>query len=67
MKVTLAEQIAEVQREIESRERAYPTLKAFGHKTAEMLDRQMKDMRAVLVTLQWLQRNEEKIKAKVSQ
>lgn len=50
--ITLLEQIAEVQREIQRRERVYPSLVMAGKMTQDRADRQTDIMRAALKTLE---------------
>ena len=49
-------QIAEVRRELEQRERAYPRFIAAGTLTQVRADRQMAAMRAALATLEGLRK-----------
>lgn len=63
LKVPLAEQIKEVEAEIVIRGEVYPRLIAKHPKRAAEFQRRGDRLRAVLATLQWLARNETRIKA----
>lgn len=64
--VSLAQQIEEVERELELRRRVYPHQVARGQMRQSIADYHMARMQAVLRTLQWLRANEDAIKAKAS-
>ncbi len=55
-------QIAEVEREIAMRKRVYPKWVTDGKMKQHMAERQIASMEAVSVTLNWLKRNEDKIR-----
>jgi hypothetical protein len=61
-KVPLSEMIAEVEREIERRKDTYPRIAGPEGFKAEIA-LHIRRMEAVLATLQWLQENEDRIKA----
>lgn len=61
----LEKQIACVKREIGMRERVYPTWVGKGKMTTTEANAEIATMKAVLKTLEWLESNEEAIKAKV--
>jgi hypothetical protein len=61
-KTVLAEQIAEVERELTMRARVYPSLIEAGKLSQALADRQTACLAGALKTLQWLQDNETKIK-----
>src|SRR5260370_18627451 len=62
-KISLAAQIEEIEREIELRIRVYPRLISKGEMRKSVADYHMERMRAVLHTLEWLQKNEARIKS----
>lgn len=62
-KISLGQQIEEVERELGYRERVYPRLMAKGTLKPSYAEYQTQRMQAVLATLKWLQANESKIKA----
>lgn len=57
MKIALADQIAEVEREIGLRRMAYPVHVARATMSQEDMDRHMTRIEAVRATLLWLQQN----------
>ena len=61
-KVSLSQQIEEVEHELRMREVVYPKLVLRKQKAQSAADMNMMRMRAVLDTLKWLQANEAKIK-----
>lgn len=61
-KVSLNQQIEEVEHELRMREQVYPKLVLRKQKSQSAADMNMMRMRAVLDTLRWLQANEAKIK-----
>jgi hypothetical protein len=61
-KTVLAEQIAEVEREIAMRARVYPGLIAAGKLSQALADRQTACLAGALKTLQWLRDHETQIK-----
>lgn len=63
LRVPLAEQIKEVEAELAIRAEVYPRLTAKLPKRAAEFERRGARLRAVLATLQWLARNETRIKA----
>jgi hypothetical protein len=65
MKIPLARQIEEVERELALRVAVYPRLVAKGDMRSAVADDQVARLSAVLATLRWLARNEARIKAKV--
>lgn len=67
MTVALADQIAEVAREIALRANVYKARIARQQMTQQEATLHMERIEAVLATLKWLQANEEKIKAKVGE
>jgi hypothetical protein len=64
--IPLIDQIACARREIALRESVYPSWVARQRMTKESADLELERMRAVLQTLEWLQRNETKVRAAVS-
>jgi hypothetical protein len=60
--ISLNQQIEEVAREIEMRERVYPHLVSSGKMRQSHADYHQARLRAVLKTLQWLAANEKTIK-----
>jgi hypothetical protein len=58
MKISLNQQIDEVERELEMRRKVYPAIKGSQAKK----DYQMQRLQAVLETLQWLKHNEPQIR-----
>lgn len=60
---TLQEMVAEVEREIALRIRVYPTRVATKRMTQQQADRRVEVMSHVSITLNWLRKNETKIKA----
>jgi hypothetical protein len=65
-RVTLAEQIAEVEREITLRRRVYPGWIAAGKLSQALADRQMACIEATRTTLKWVEKNAAAIKAAAS-
>ena len=63
MKVSLAQQIEEVQRELDQRARVYPGLVSKGSMRQAHADYHVARMTAVLRTLQWLRDHEDLIRA----
>ncbi len=63
MKISLAQQIEEVMREISLRNRVYPHQVSTGKMRQSVADYHLARMAAVRQTLEWLQENEEQIKA----
>jgi hypothetical protein len=62
-RVILAEQIAEVGRELGLRRNVYPKWIAAGKLSQALADRQIACMEAAYETLKWLGKNEDRIKA----
>jgi hypothetical protein len=62
MKISFAQQIEEVEREIRLRNDVYPRWVSSGKMRQSVADYHMKRMQAVLETLLWLQTNEAVIK-----
>lgn len=60
---TLQDMIGEVEREVALRIRVYRRRVDDGKMTQEKADRAIEVMSAVSITLQWLQKNERRIKA----
>lgn len=67
MKVSLASQIAEVERELEQRKLVYPRLVASRGMRQGIADLQMAHLQAVRDTLVWLKENENMIKQRLAQ
>jgi len=65
VRVSLAQQIDEVQRELRARRDVYARLVASGKMRQSIADFQMQRLEAVLKTLEWFQRNEDKIRAAI--
>lgn len=65
-KVSLAQQIEEVEHELRMRDQVYPKLVLRKQKSQSAADMNMMRMRAVLETLQWLRANEAKIKERIA-
>ena len=65
MKIPLARQIEEVERELALRAMVYPRLVAKGEMRSVVADDHVAQLSAVLATLRWLARNEARIKEKV--
>lgn len=65
MKISLAQQIEELERELHMRADVYPRLVRSGKMRQSIADYQIERMKAALETLRWLQTNEAAIKAKV--
>lgn len=63
-KISIDQQIEEVEREIKLREGVYPRQVTSGKMRQSVADFHIERMTAVLRTLQWLRENEEKIRAK---
>lgn len=61
-RIPLTEQIAELKREAAIRERAYPTFVARGQFSQADADKQRARLSAAISTLEWLQRNEAKVR-----
>lgn len=66
MKISLSQQIDEVNRELAERKRAYSHLVASRKMRQSIADFQTERMLAVLATLEWLQENETDIRAAVA-
>ena len=62
MALSLSQQIEEVQRELRFRRDVYPRQVSSGKLRKSEAEYHMARMEAVLTTLQWLERNEAKIK-----
>src|SRR5580765_3413118 len=62
MTVSLNQQIDEVKRELKQRAEVYPRLVQNGKIKQSHADYQTERMQAVLKTLEWLQRNEDKVR-----
>jgi hypothetical protein len=62
MPISLNQQIDEVARELAMRDEVYPRMVNTGKMRQSIADFQTERMRAVLATLRWLQRNEEKVR-----
>lgn len=60
-KVTLAQQIAEVGREIGLRRNVYPQFVARGKFTQSEADEHIRRMEAALATLKWLEENRDAV------
>lgn len=71
--VTLTEQIVEVERErhlrggVDGKGGVYAHWVKRGSLSQETADRQLRALNGVLATLKWLQRNEERIKARADE
>lgn len=63
MKISLNQQIEEIERELGQRERVYPRLVATGKLKRTIAGYQVERMQAAKSTLEWLRDNEDKIKA----
>ena len=63
--ISLAQQIEEVERELELRERVYEGPVRSGGMRRSVADFHMTRMRAVLATLRWLRENETAVRAAV--
>ena len=63
MKISIAQQIEEVVREIALRNKVYPRMVATSKMRQSVADYHIERIAAVRQTLEWLQENEEKIKA----
>jgi hypothetical protein len=63
MKLSLNLQIEVVEREIKMRESVYPRWVRSGKMRSGVADYELDGMRHVLLTLQWLEKNEARIKA----
>ena len=61
-RISLAQQIEEVQRELDARATVYPRLYAKGTLRTSVGQYQVQRMQAVLETLLWLKKNEQKIR-----
>jgi hypothetical protein len=66
MKVSLNQQIDEVERELEVRRDVYPRMVATHKMRQSIADFQMQRMNAVLRTLRWFQKHEDKIRSLMS-
>ena len=66
MKISLSQQIDEVNRELAERKRVYSHLVATRKLRQSVADFQTARMQAVLATLEWLQENETDIRAAVA-
>lgn len=64
--VPLADQIAEVRRELALRDRVYPHMVASGKVSEEEAAAQTARMQGVLKTLMWLHQNEDAIRAAIA-
>ena len=62
MRISISQQIAAVQREIEKRKRVYPRLVWKGDMRKVEADYQIEAMQAVLQTLEWVKNNEKEIR-----
>jgi hypothetical protein len=62
MTISLNQQIDEVKRELKMRSEVYPHMVNSGKLRQSVADYQVERMRAVQKTLEWLQRNEEKVR-----
>jgi hypothetical protein len=62
MTISLNQQIDEVKRELKMRSEVYPHMVKSGKLRQSVADYQVERMRAVQKTLEWLQRNEEKVR-----
>lgn len=67
MKVSLASQIAEIDRELSQRAQVYPRLVATRKMTQSLADIQTRHLQAVRDTLAWLAENERTIKQRLAQ
>jgi hypothetical protein len=65
--ISLAQQIEECEREIALRNGVYPRMVSSGKMRQSIADYHMARMKAVLATLEWLQKNEAAIKAKMEE
>lgn len=66
MKISLNQQIDEVSRELEQRDRVYPRQVASGAMRQSIADYQVARMSAVKTTLEWLRENETDVRAYVA-
>lgn len=66
VKISLASQIAEIDRELAQRRSVYPRLVASKGMRQSIADLQVKHLEAVRETLVWLQENERSIKQRLS-
>lgn len=64
--IPLAEQIAELKREERLRKSVYARWTMTGKMTARQAEERQQRLHAAIETLEWLQRNEERIRAKVA-
>lgn len=62
MAVTIAEQIAEVTRELEERAKVYPALVQRGAMEESEAKQRGERLAAVLLTLQWCKRNADRLR-----
>lgn len=62
MAISLNQQIDEVKRELAKRSEVYPHMVHSGKMRQSIADYQVERMQAVLKTLEWLQRNEDKVR-----
>lgn len=67
MRFSLAQQIEEIEREIAMRLEVYPRQVTRGTMRQSVADMHIDRMRAVLITLQWFQKHEAKLRAKVGE
>ena len=65
-KISLNQQIEEVEHELSMRDRVYPNLISKGKLSRSKADYHVERMRAVRATLQWLADNEAAIKQRVA-
>ena len=66
IRVSINQQIEEVQRELDQRARVYPRLISAGKLRRSHADYQTQRMEAVLRTLEWLRDNEGEIKRRAT-
>lgn len=65
--VPIADQVAEVERELDVRAKAFPHFVARGSKSQAAADREMARMRAALATLKWVERNQDRLRELASE
>lgn len=66
MKVSIGQQIDEVERELGQRRSVYPRLVSSGKLRSSIAEYQIKRMEAVLESLRWLADNEAQIKQRLA-
>lgn len=65
--IPLAEQIAELKREAALRVNVYPSFVARGRMTEQEAEKYKARLSAAITTLEWLQRNEMRVRAAIGQ